>query len=112
MVIYHAFACVFCNKENKITIIEDERGALQMKKGNELPYICKYCHKKSKIHINKIVAYPSKTFRNIAIILSFVFMFFLLDYGLIYTGILAIPISINFYQKHIADLFNYYKIKE
>ena len=113
MIIFHAFTCNFCAKENKIVIEEEDRGTLQMKKGNELPYTCIYCHKKDKININKIIAYPSKIFRNVAIALSLIGLLFLWDYGgLIYTGVLALPLIIYLYQQNIARTFNNYRVKQ
>lgn len=69
MLINHFFKCNFCNKENKIKISEDDRGSLQMKRGDEITYNCIECNKKGKIHINKIKAEPNK---NTLIFTSFI----------------------------------------
>ena len=112
MLINHNFKCAFCNSDNKITISEDDRGTLQMKRGDEIPYSCSNCHKKDKIHINKIKAEPnSNTFIfscTISIIISIILILF---FGLIATLSFGVPMIIYLYQQNIAKSFNSYKVR-
>lgn len=112
MFINHNFKCTFCNSENKISISEEDRGSLQMKKGNEIPYTCTNCHKKDKIHINKIKAEPNKnTFIFSCIISIIISIVLILFFGLIATLSFVLPMIIYLYQQSLAKNFNSYKVK-
>lgn len=112
MFINHLFKCNFCTTENKINISEDDRGTLQMKKGDEIPYTCSNCHKKDKIHVNKIKAEPSN---NVFIFSSFICivlsLILILNFGLIATFSFGLPLIIYLSQQKVAKNFNSYKIK-
>lgn len=83
-----------------------------MKRGDEIPYTCTNCHKKDKIHINKIKAEPnSNTFIfscTISIIISIILILF---FGLIATLSFGVPMIIYLYQQNIAKSFNSYKVR-
>ena len=110
--IYHYFKCNFCHKENRIKIYEDDRGVLQMKKGDELPYTCSKCHKKDKIHINKIRATPHM---NVLILVSLlcvlISVILILFFGLLAGFSFVLPMVFFIYQQGLAKNFNSYKIK-
>ncbi|KIX21675.1 hypothetical protein SY27_08260 [Flavobacterium sp. 316] len=112
MLIIHYFKCNFCNKENKIKIAEDDRGALQMKKGDEIPYSCLECHKKDKIHINKIRAIPSITvFAFVSLISILISIVLILFFGLLATLLFGLPMLFYLFQQGQAKHFNSYRIK-
>ena len=111
MFINHFFKCVFCNKENEIKIQEDDRGSLQMKKGEEIPYTCIECHKKDKIHINKIKAEPNKKTLIGSMILSVISTILLFNFGFVATLSFGLPMIVYLYQQNSAKNFNSYKIK-
>lgn len=111
MFINHLFKCVFCSKENKIDI-EEDRGQLQMNKGDEIGFTCKSCHKKEKIHINNIYAEASKIIYIIAIIVSILIIAFLWDLGIVIVSTFGLPMGIYLYQQSLARNFNNYKIRK
>lgn len=82
-----------------------------MKKGDEISYTCSECHKKDRIHINKIKAEPNKIVFISSIIVSIILTLFLLKLGVIATISFGIPISVYLYQQSLAKSFNSYKIK-
>ena len=97
MFLNHFFECNFCKVENKIKIEEDDRGQIQMKKGEELPYTCVSCHKKDKIHVNKIYAKSNKkVIIIISIIISILTLIFSFKYGFIAYISLSFPLLVNF----------------
>ena len=110
--IYHYFKCNFCNEENRIKITEDDRGVLQMKRGDEIPYTCSKCHKKDKIHINKIRATPyMNVFIFVSLICILASIILILFFGLLATFSFALPMLFFLYQQGQAKNFNSYKIK-
>ncbi len=112
MFLNHFFECNFCKVENKIKIEEDDRGQIQMKKGEELPYTCVTCHKKDKIHVNKIYAKSNKkVIIIISIIISILTLIFSLKYGFIAYISLSFPLLVNTYLNNIENNFNSYRIK-
>lgn len=112
MFIYHYFKCNFCNEENKIKITEDDRGTLQMKKGDEIPYTCLKCNKKSKIHVNKIRATPAmNVFIFISIISVLTSTVVIMFFGLLTAFSFGIPMLLYLFQQGQAKSFNSYKIK-
>lgn len=111
MLIHHFFYCTHCKKENKIRIEEEDRGTLQMKKGEEISYTCTECHKKDRVHINQIKAEPSNIVFISSIIASIILTIFLLNLGAIASISFGIPLSVYLYQQNLAKNFNSYKIK-
>jgi hypothetical protein len=112
MFINHLFKCVFCNKENKIDIEEEDRGQLQMKKGDEIEFTCNYCHKKGKVHINNIYAEPSKYGYLSGIIISLIIPIIFWNLGNAILLIFGLPMGIYLYQQSLARNFNNYKIRK
>ena len=83
-----------------------------MKKGDEIPYICLKCHKKSKIHINKIRATPSiNVFLLFSLISILASIILILYFGLLATFSFGIPMVFYLFQQGQAKHFNSYKIK-
>lgn len=112
MFINHYYNCPSCQSKNKITIDEEDRGKLQMKKGEEIGFTCNSCHKKEKIHINKIYAEASKIIYIIAIILSIISIIFLWNLGFLIKLFFGLPMLIYLYQQSLARNFNNYKIRK
>jgi len=112
MFVNHFYDCPSCNTKNKVSIEEEDRGKLQMKKGNEIGYTCNSCHKKEKIHINKIYAEPSKIIYLIAIIISCALTIIFWNLGFIITLSFGLPMMIYLHQQSIARNFNNYKIRK
>lgn len=111
MFLSHFFNCNFCKTENKIKIDQDDRGTLQMKKGDELPYICSSCHKKDKIHINKISARSNKIILLISIIISMISLILTFNSGFIAYASFGFPILVYVYLNNLENNFNSYRIK-
>jgi hypothetical protein len=111
MFLSHFFDCTFCKAENKIKIDYDDRGTLQMKKGDELPYTCSSCHKKDKIHINKISARSNKIILIISVIISVLSLFLTMNFGIIAYASLAFPLLVYVYLNNLENNFNSYRIK-
>jgi DNA-directed RNA polymerase subunit RPC12/RpoP len=111
MLIHHFFYCTNCNKENKIKIEEDDRGTLQMKKGEQVSYTCTECHKKDRVHINQINAKPNKVILIGSVVVSIILTLFLLNLGIIASISFGLPVSVYLYQQNLAKSFNSYKIK-
>ncbi|WP_339887614.1 hypothetical protein [uncultured Flavobacterium sp.] len=111
MFLNHVFNCNFCNSENKVKIDFDDRGTLQMKKGDELSYTCFSCHKKDKIHINKITAKSNKIILLISVFISILSLILTFKSGFIAYASLIFPILVYTYLKSLEDNFNSYRIK-
>lgn len=111
MFLNHFFYCTFCKAENKIKIDYDDRGTLQMKKGAELPYTCCSCHKKGKVHVNKITARLSKIILFISFVISIISLFFTMSFGIIAYASLAFPLLVYVYLNNLENNFNSYRIK-
>lgn len=111
MFLNHFFNCIFCKVENKIKIDYDDRGTLQMKKGDELSYTCVSCHKKDKIHINKIFAKSNKIILWISALISIVSLIITFKYGFIAYASFVFPVIVYAYLNSLENNFNSYKIK-
>ena len=111
MFIIHYIDCQSCKIKNKISIEEEDRVQLQMKKGEEISFTCKSCHKKEKIHINNIYAEPSKIVYIIAIVVSVLMTILFWNLGFIITLSFGLPMLIFLYQQNLARNFNNYKIR-
>jgi hypothetical protein len=111
MFLNHFFYCIFCETENKIKIEEEDRGTLQMKKGDELPFTCTSCHKKDKVHINKITAKSNKIFLLISILISIVSLILTFKYGFIAYISFGLPMLVYTYLNSLENTFNSYRIK-
>jgi len=107
----HHIDCPYCKEKNKISVEEEDRGQLQIKKGNEISFTCESCHKKEKIHINKIYAEPSKIIYLAAIIVSILVTVLFWNLGFIITLSFGLPMLIFLYQQSLARNFNNYKIR-
>jgi len=103
--------CPFCKQKNKISVEEEDRGQLQIKKGNEIDFTCQSCHKKEKVHINNIYAEPSKIIYIASIIVSILVTVLFWNLGFIITLSFGIPMLIFLYQQSLARNFNNYKIR-
>lgn len=112
MFLNHYYNCPSCKSKNKISIEEEDRGQLQMKKGEEISFTCNSCHKKEKIHINKVYAEPSKIVYTIAIIVSILMTIFFWNLGFIITLSLGFPMIVFLYQQNLSRNFNNYKIRK
>ncbi len=112
MLINHFYKCPNCNHENKISIEEDDRGALQMKQGTEIAFTCNSCHKKEKIHINKIYAEPSKIIYILGFLISVILTIVFWNLGFIITLSFGLPMAIYLYQQNLARNFNNYRIRK
>ncbi|WP_338410035.1 hypothetical protein [uncultured Flavobacterium sp.] len=111
MFLNHFFNCTFCKAENKIKIEEDDRGTLQMKKGDELPYTCLSCHKKDKIHLNKIFAKSNKIILYLSVLVSIISLIITLKFGLIAYLSFSFPLLVYAYLNSLENNFNSYRIK-
>ena len=112
MIINHYYDCPSCKSKNKVSIDADDRGQLQKQIGDEIGCSCSSCHKKEKIHINKIYAESTK----IGFILGFVIscvitmLFWNLGFAIVLT--FGLPMAIYLYQQSLARNFNNYRIKK
>jgi hypothetical protein len=111
MFLNHFFNCTFCKAENKIKINQDDRGTLQMKKGDELPYTCISCHKKNKIHINKITGKLNKIILLISVLISIISLILTFKYGFIAYASFAFPALVYTYLNSLENNFNSYRVK-
>lgn len=111
MFLNHFFNCSFCKAENKIKIDYEDRGTLQMKKGDELPFTCSSCHKKDKIHINKIVARSNKIILLGSALVSIISLIISLNFGLIAYISFGFPLFVYIYSNSLENNFNAYRIK-
>ena len=111
MFINHHIDCPYCREKNKISVEEEDRGQLQIKKGNEIDFTCQSCHKKEKVHINNIYAEPSKIIYLVAIIVSILVTVLFWNLGFIITLSFGLPMLIFLYQQSLARNFNNYKIR-
>jgi hypothetical protein len=112
MFINHYYNCPSCQTKNNVSIDAEDRGQLQIKKGDEIGFTCKSCHKKEKIHINKIYAEASKIIYIIAIIVSVLIIAFLWDLGIVIVSTFGLPMGVYLYQQSLARNFNNYKIRK
>ncbi|MDK2773195.1 MAG: hypothetical protein KYX68_13375 [Flavobacterium sp.] len=112
MIISHFYDCPSCKAKNKVSVDADDRGQLQMKKGEEIDYTCNSCHKKEKIHINKIYAEPSKIIYLSAFVLSVILTILFWNFGFIATVSFALPMLVFLYQQSLARNFNNYRIRK
>jgi hypothetical protein len=112
MFINFNYECPSCKVKNKISIDAEDRGQLQMKKGEEMNFSCNSCHKNEKIHINKIYAEPSKNIYIAAFIISVLFTIFFWNLGFIITLSLGFPMIVFLYQQNLSRNFNNYKIRK
>ena len=112
----HYFKCPNCRSENSVKISENDRGEYQIKKGEFADVLCKFCHLKTKIHINKVYASVDNFPIYIALGISLVItlgLLFVSDKVIIITGAgTAAPILTYGNEKSIVNAFNKYKIKE
>lgn len=111
MFVNHFYNCLSCKAINKISIDADDRGQLQMKKGEEIGFTCNSCYKKEKIHINKIYAELSKIVYISALVLSALLFAYFWNSGTLVKIICSLPMIIYLYQQSLARNFNKYRIK-
>lgn len=112
MFINHYYDCPSCKTKNKVSIDADDRGQLQMKKGEEIGFTCNFCHKKEKIHINKIYAEPTKIGFIIGFIISCVITILSWNLGFVIVLSFGLPMGIYLYQQNLAKNFNNYRIRK
>lgn len=112
----HHFKCPNCRNENKIQISENDRGEYQMKKGEFANVTCKFCHLKTKIHINKIYAsvnnLPIYIVAGVSFVIAIVLLFISDKIIIITSAGTAAPILTYGNEKSNVNAFNRYKIKE
>ena len=112
MFINHFYDCPSCKAKNKVSIDADDRGQLQMKIGDEIGYTCNSCHKKEKIHINKIYAEPTKIGFIIGFIISCILTILFWNLGFVIVLTFGLPMGIYLYQQNLARNFNNYRIRK
>lgn len=112
MFINFHFDCPSCKAKNNVSIDAEDRGQLQMKKGEKIDFSCYSCLKKEKIHINKIYAEPSKNIYIAAFIISVLLTIVFWNLGFIITLSLGFPMIVYLYQQNLSRNFNNYKIRK
>ena len=112
MFVNHYYNCTSCLSKNKVSIEEEDRGQLQMKKGEEISFTCNSCHKKEKIHVNKIYAESSKGMYIIALIICVLSVIIFWNLGFIISLSFGLPMIVYLYQQSLARNFNNYKIRK
>ena len=86
-----------------------------MKYGDFVDTTCKFCHKKERVHINKIHAVVSQ--KNIifgflfGFIISLTLLLFLPGFLMISMSVASTPLLIYIGERKVANTFNHYKIK-
>lgn len=112
----HHFICNHCKHENKVSIIESDRGAYQMQHGDYKDTTCKGCLRIERTHINDIFGKISKNLLIfgfcLGLVISIILFFVLENYIIISTAIISIPTLVIIYETSLVKTFNNYRIRK